>query len=59
MNIDDNALYRQKELREMRDTTQEDERENRAQQWELNYISPMETLVVWLMAQVSRWLPWI
>lgn len=39
VNIDDNALYRQKELREMRDTTQEDERENRAQQWELNYIS--------------------
>ncbi len=37
--IDDNALYRQSELREMRDTTQEDERENRAQQWELNYIA--------------------
>lgn len=37
--IDDNAMYRQAELREMRDTTQEDERENRAQQWELNYIS--------------------
>jgi succinyl-CoA synthetase beta subunit len=39
INIDDNALYRQKALREMRDTSQEDERENRAQQWELNYIS--------------------
>lgn len=39
LNIDDNALYRQPDLREMRDTTQEDERENRAQQWELNYIS--------------------
>jgi succinyl-CoA synthetase beta subunit len=37
--IDDNALYRQPELREMRDTTQEDERETKAQQWELNYIS--------------------
>lgn len=37
--IDDNALYRQTELREMRDTSQEDERENRAQQWELNYIA--------------------
>jgi succinyl-CoA synthetase beta subunit len=37
--IDPNALYRQAELREMRDTSQEDERENRAQQWELNYIS--------------------
>lgn len=39
VNIDDNALYRQSELREMRDPSQEDERENRAQQWELNYIA--------------------
>jgi succinyl-CoA synthetase beta subunit len=39
VNIDDNALYRQAELREMRDSTQEDERENRAQQWDLNYIA--------------------
>lgn len=39
INIDDNALYRQAELRDMRDTTQEDERENRARDWELNYIA--------------------
>lgn len=39
LNVDDNALYRQSSIREMRDTTQEDERENRAQQWELNYIA--------------------
>lgn len=39
INIDDNALYRQPQLREMRDSTQEDERENRAQQWNLNYIA--------------------
>jgi succinyl-CoA synthetase beta subunit len=39
INIDDNALYRQPKLREMRDTTQEDERENRARDWELNYIA--------------------
>lgn len=39
INIDDNALYRQSELREMRDASQEDERENRARDWELNYIS--------------------
>lgn len=39
INIDDNALYRQPELRNMRDTTQEDERENRARDWELNYIA--------------------
>ena len=37
--IDDNALYRLPKLRAMRDTTQEDERENRARDWELNYIA--------------------
>lgn len=39
INIDANALYRQKTISEMRDTTQEDPRETRAQQWELNYIA--------------------
>ena len=39
INIDDNALYRQPDLLAMRDTTQEDERENRAKEWDLNYIS--------------------
>lgn len=39
INIDDNALYRQPELRDMRDTTQEDERENRAHEWSLNYVA--------------------
>lgn len=39
INIDENALYRQPALREMRDHSQEDERENRAQQWQLNYIA--------------------
>lgn len=38
VNIDTNALYRQPELREMRDPRQEDERVNRATEWELNYI---------------------
>ncbi|MBW5802480.1 ADP-forming succinate--CoA ligase subunit beta [Coxiella endosymbiont of Ornithodoros amblus] len=38
INIDDSALYRQSELREMRDTSQEDEHETMAQQWELNYV---------------------
>jgi succinyl-CoA synthetase beta subunit len=37
--IDDNALFRQNELRLMRDASQEDERENRARDWELNYIA--------------------
>ena len=39
INIDDNALYRQPVLRAMRDPSQEDERENRARDWELNYIA--------------------
>lgn len=38
INIDGNALYRQPKLKAMRDTSQEDERENRASDWELNYI---------------------
>ncbi|MES2205051.1 MAG: ADP-forming succinate--CoA ligase subunit beta [Pseudomonadota bacterium] len=37
--IDDNAMYRHPELQAMRDASQEDERENRAHEWELNYVS--------------------
>lgn len=37
--VDDNALYRQPEVRAMRDPSQEDERENRARDWELNYVA--------------------
>ncbi|MDO4643780.1 MAG: ADP-forming succinate--CoA ligase subunit beta [Cardiobacteriaceae bacterium] len=37
--VDDNALYRQKELTEMRDTSQEDARENQARALELNYVA--------------------
>ena len=39
VNIDDNALYRHPELEALRDTSQEDARENRAKQWDLNYIA--------------------
>jgi succinyl-CoA synthetase beta subunit len=39
INIDSNALFRHKELREMNDLTQEDEREVQASQWELNYVA--------------------
>jgi succinyl-CoA synthetase beta subunit len=39
INIDDNALYRQPKLRQMRDLAQEDERESQAKKWELNYIA--------------------
>ncbi len=36
--VDSNALYRQPKLKAMRDASQEDERENKATEWELNYI---------------------
>ncbi len=36
--LDDNALFRHPELKALRDITQEDPRENRAHDWELNYI---------------------
>jgi len=38
INIDDNAMYRHPELAEMRDKSQEDEREIRAHEWDLNYV---------------------
>lgn len=41
INLDDNALYRHPELKVLRDPSQEDERVNRAHDWELNYI-PLE-----------------
>ncbi|WP_127958752.1 ADP-forming succinate--CoA ligase subunit beta [Serratia microhaemolytica] len=39
LGCDGNALFRQPELREMHDLSQEDERESRAAQWELNYVA--------------------
>lgn len=39
INIDDSALYRHADLEKFHDITQEDEREVRAKEWELNYIS--------------------
>lgn len=39
LTVDDNALFRQPELREMRDVTQEDAREAYAAQFELNYVA--------------------
>jgi len=37
--IDGNAVYRHKDLQEMQDPSQEDEREARAAEWELNYVA--------------------
>jgi len=39
INIDDNAMYRQPRIAQMRDPSQEDPREHRAQESQLNYIS--------------------
>lgn len=39
INIDGNALYRQKALRDMHDPSQEDAREVHAAQWEINYVA--------------------
>lgn len=39
INIDGNALYRHKDLDALRDTSQEDERELRASEWDLNYVA--------------------
>jgi len=39
LNLDDNALFRHPDLAAMRDTSQEDPRENEARQHELNYVS--------------------
>ncbi|MDA0788895.1 MAG: ADP-forming succinate--CoA ligase subunit beta [Proteobacteria bacterium] len=39
VSIDSNALYRQKGLAEMRDPSQEDERENQASEFGLNYVA--------------------
>ena len=39
LGADGNALFRQSDLREMRDQSQEDPREAQAAQWELNYVA--------------------
>ena len=39
MNFDSNAMYRQKEVANMRDPSQEDEREVKASEFDLNYIT--------------------
>jgi succinyl-CoA synthetase beta subunit len=37
--VDDNAIYRQKEIAELRDSTQDDPKEVKAQQHEINYVA--------------------
>ena len=39
INVDGNALYRHADLAELQDKSQEDERELRASEWDLNYVA--------------------
>ena len=39
INVDSNALYRQKEVENLRDPSQEDPREARAAEWDLSYVA--------------------
>lgn len=39
VSVDDNAMYRQPALEEWRDPSQEDEKENKAKQFDLNYVA--------------------
>ncbi|PID63045.1 MAG: ADP-forming succinate--CoA ligase subunit beta [Gammaproteobacteria bacterium] len=39
INVDGNAMYRHKDLEGLRDKSQEDERELRASEWDLNYVA--------------------
>lgn len=39
INLDDNALFRQKKIADWRDPSQEDEKERRAQEFDLNYVT--------------------
>ena len=41
ISLDDNAVYRHKDMQALRDPSQEDEKENRAKEFELNYV-PLE-----------------
>ena len=59
INIDDNALYRHADLEALNDSSQEDEKETRAQvlRSELHHVL-MATLPAWLTAQDWPWAPW-
>ena len=39
ISVDSNALYRQEEMKSLRDTSQEEIRELKASEWDLNYVS--------------------
>ena len=59
VSIDDNALYRQSNLEEWRDMTQEDEKENIAKQFDLNYVTLDGNIACMVNAPVWPWRRWI
>jgi succinyl-CoA synthetase beta subunit len=58
MNFDDNALYRHADIRELRDTAEEDPLEVEASKFSLNYIRLDGTSAAWSTAPASRWRRW-
>ena len=48
INIEENALYRQARLEEMRDATQEDPTESEAAEHDLNYVS-LDGIIAWMV----------
>jgi succinyl-CoA synthetase beta subunit len=59
INIEDNALFRQKELAGWRDNSQEDEMERAAAEHELNYVSLDGDIACMVNGAASPWRRWI
>ena len=57
LGADGNALFRQSDLREMRDQSQEDPREAQAAQWELNYVA-LDGNIGCMVNGAWQWAPW-
>ena len=58
LDIEANALFRQKEMAALRDPGQEDPMERRASEHDLNYVRSTATSPAWSMARAWRWRPW-
>ena len=61
INIDENALFRQRELGDMRDITQENPSETHAKEWDLSYHTHLMADIgfVWSTAQAWPWRLWM
>ena len=59
VSFDSNALFKHPQIKELRDTNEEDPKEVEASYFNLNYIALDETLHVWLMAPDLQWQQWI